>query len=354
VSEKRIMVGFSGGVDSAVTALLLRDQGYVVRCAMMSVRGESGQGCGAAGDVEAAGRVADKLGLPFRVFDCSRAYREAVLENFRREYLAGRTPNPCVVCNPRVKFTVLPALAREAGWEFDRIATGHYARIERIGGQAALLRGMDRSKDQSYFLYRLPREVLERVMFPLGTMEKRVVREIAREHGLEVFDKPDSQDFYHGDYAEVLGCGEAEGEIVTLAGEVVGKHSGYWRFTPGQRRGLRVAHAEALYVLRLEPATNRVVVGSRKEGLGVGCVVTETVFADPGAPASLVGKDLMGRLRSAQPLRAMTVARFENGELEVRFAEPVQGVAPGQSLVLYDGERVVGGGMIQRAILGTF
>ena len=332
-----------------MTALLLREQGHAVHGALMSVRDASGRGCGAPGDTEAAAALASGLGIPFTVFDCSQAYREVVLGNFRAEYLAGRTPNPCVLCNPNLKFTLLPRLAREAGIDFDFFATGHYARIEYSAelNRHVLLRGVDTGKDQSYFLYRLGADLLARVRFPVGKYTKTVIRGMAKERGVPVFDKPDSQDFYGGDYAELLGVAEAEGEIVDTRGKVLGKHPGYWRFTPGQRKGLGIAFSEPLYVIRIEPERNCVVVGTRDEELSRGCIADNLVFPD-GLPEA--GASFLGRIRSAQPLRPMRVVRAEGDEIAVEFDERLQGVAPGQALVLYTGDMVVGGGVIKAAL----
>lgn len=345
---ERVLVGFSGGVDSAMTALLLRERGHVVCGAMMLARGADGRGCGVDGDVAAAEALARHIGIPFHVFDCSGAYERFVLEYFRNEYMAGRTPNPCIRCNPAVKFSVLPEMARESGVEFDIFATGHYARVRKEADGPVLSRGVDVGKDQSYFLYRLTREQLMGVWFPLGEYRKTEVRAMAEERGVPVFDKPDSQDFFGGEYGELLGVEDCEGEIVMEDGRVVGKHGGYWKYTIGQRKGLGVAWTEALYVLRIEPKKNRVVVGVRNEQMRDGCVAGDVVFHG-GVPE--MGTRVRGRVRSAQALREMDIADWDEGEgiLQVRFLEPVQGVAPGQSLVLYDGEDVVGGGVIQNS-----
>ncbi len=348
-----ILVGFSGGVDSCVASLLLRRQGFRVAGAIMSVRGSAAtvaQGCGIKEDIPAAQLLAEQVGIPLFVIDCASAYRREVLDYFRREYLAGRTPNPCVQCNPEVKFGLLPRLARDSGLSFDRFATGHYARIEYSPehGRHLLLRGADRQKDQSYFLYRLSREQLASTLFPLGGFHKGEVRRIAAELGVPVHDKPDSQDFYTGDYAEMLGEPEREGEIVDADGKLLGRHQGYWNFTPGQRKGLGVAFSEPLYVIRVEPAANRVVVGTRQEHLRNGCVIENAVFH---LPDPVPGAVLPGRMRSSQPLHEMTLGeRLENGCRAVRFAKPQHGVAPGQSLVLYDGEIVAGGGVIRESL----
>lgn len=347
---ERVLVGFSGGVDSSMAALLLRERGYDVSAAMMSVQDSSGHGCGVTEDVSGARELAQSLDIPFEVVDCSAAYRELVLDYFRREYLAGRTPNPCVRCNPLVKFSLLPELARRAGLEFSRFATGHYARIEPNPDtdRHVLLRGLDTGKDQSYFLYRLTEEQLSRTLFPLGEFLKSQVRAMAAERGLPVFDKPDSQDFYAGDYADLLEAAEREGEIVDTRGKVLGTHRGYWNFTPGQRKGLGIAFTEPLYVIRVIPESNEVVVGTKTEQLRDGCIIDDLHF-NPSPPPP--GSVFQGRLRSAQPLRKMTVGEaVGDGGLAVHFNEPVHGVAPGQSLVLYDGDMVLGGGVIRESL----
>ena len=345
VVPERVLVGFSGGVDSAMAALLLREQGHAVHAVHMAVRDELGRGCGHPGDAEAARALAGQLGIPFTAIDCSSPYQSRVLAHFQREYIAGRTPNPCVVCNPVIKFTVLPDLAREAGIAFDRFATGHYARIEYRTDldRHVLLRGTDPGKDQSYFLYRLSPEQLAMTLFPLGGMTKREIRAGALARSIPVHDKPDSQDFYAGDYAELLGREAAEGEIVRLDGSVVGRHDGYWHFTPGQRKGLGVAFREPLYVVRVEPEANRVVVGTKEEQLRRSCRIGDLCFAG-SIPDH--GTILQGKLRSAQPLKTMSIGERSGETLEILFGEPHHGVAPGQSLVLYDGEMVVGGGVI--------
>ena len=351
----RVLVGLSGGVDSAVAAMRLQELGFEVIGVRMSVydgpEDESlPPGCygrGGAEDTASAERLARSLGIPFQVLDCAAAWRKLVLDYFRAEYLAGRTPNPCIRCNETVKFDLLPRLAREAGLNFDFFATGHYARKEyRMDwGGWVLKRGRDRQKDQSYFLYRLPRERLERIIFPLGDMSKDEVRRLAAERGLAVHDRPDSQDFYGGRYVDLLNAAEREGEVVDREGRMLGRHRGFWHFTPGQRKGLGVCAPQPLYVLGVDAQSNQVLVGPREENFSGGCLIGETRFF---RPVPEPGARLLARLRSSQPLEEVIVGETDgDGRLQVAFARPLASVAPGQSLVLYDEELVVGGGIIQ-------
>ena len=299
-------------------------------------------GPGEAEDIARAEALCARLGIGYRVFDCADAYEGAILEHFRREYLAGRTPNPCVRCNAAMKFGLLPRLARESGLEFDKFATGHYARIERgADGAWHLLRGADRRKDQSYFLYRLDQSQLAMAMFPLGGMTKEAVRAEARRRGLEAADRADSQDFYGGEYAELLGQKARPGRIVDTSGKVLGTHQGFWNYTVGQRRGLGVGGGRKLYVVEINACRNEVVVGDADE---IVCrelrLEGESWIAGQRPPDG----PLACKIRSTgEPVEAFWTA----GPALVRFpGAGVRGAAPGQSAVLYRGDEVFGGGTI--------
>lgn len=349
-------MGLSGGVDSAVAALMLKERGFEVAGVRMSVYdgpddGSLAYGCygrGAAEDLASAENLVAQLGIPLAVIDCARVWREMVLDYFRSEYQAGRTPNPCIRCNQMVKFLALPRLAEESGLKFDFFATGHYARIVYPDGpesRPALGRGADRAKDQSYFLYRLSPERLARTIFPLGHLSKAEVRRLAAERGLAAHNRPDSQDFYGGDYADLLGLPDREGAVVDTQGRVLGRHQGFWHFTPGQRKGLGACGPAPHYVLRVRPELNEVVVGPAEENSYSGCLIDDTVFHRPEPEP---GARLLARMRSAQPLREVVFAgRDERGRLRIDFVQPMSGLAPGQSLVLYQDDLVLGGGIIQ-------
>lgn len=351
LTGKRIVVAMSGGVDSSVVAALaartgaetigvtlqLYDHGSAVKRA---------GACCAGQDIRDARAVADKLGIAHYVFDHESRFRESVIEHFADEYMAGRTPIPCVRCNMGVKFTDLFRLARELG--ADCLATGHYVR--RIEGSkgSELHRAADPARDQSYFLFATTQDQLDYLRFPLGGMPKPQVRAIAREMGLIVAMKPDSQDICFvpdGDYASVVRKirpdAEIGGDIVHLDGRILGQHKGLIHYTVGQRKGLEVGGQPVpLYVIRLDAATQRVIVGPR-EALAVSAarIIDANWLADIGQ------RPVMAKVRSM----SRPVAAWLDGEW-LRFTAPEYGVAPGQAAVLYDGERVLGGGWIEETI----
>ena len=352
----RVLVAMSGGVDSSVAAALLVESGHEVIGVTMKTFCYSGTPshgktcCGLDGITDAK-RVAHALGVPHYVFDVEEDFTRDVIDDFVSEYARGRTPNPCVRCNSNTKFRDLMTRGRALGC--DRIASGHYVRIEHRAGGSSLLRGLDPAKDQSYFLWGLPRSLLPRLLFPVGALTKGEVRARARALGLVTADKPESQEICFvptGDYRDLLRKrldshpALEPGEIVRSDGAVVGRHEGYGGFTVGQRRGLGGGFGEPLYVLEIRPETRQVVVGPRDELLEDEVVVAELNWLDrPPAPGDAVRVQLRYR---APTVPAMV--EEVGAALRLTLVEPMPAVTPGQSAVVFDEERVRGGGRIVR------
>jgi tRNA-specific 2-thiouridylase len=361
-ADTRVVVAMSGGVDSSVTAALLKEQGYEVVGVTLQLYdhgvalGKAGACC-AGQDILDARQVAERLGIPHYVLDYESRFRAEVMDAFADAYVRGETPVPCIACNRTVKFRDLLRTAHELG--ADALATGHY--VQRLVGEQGpeLHRGADPGRDQSYFLFGTTPEQLAFLRFPLGHMSKSETRALAERFDLPVAEKPDSQDICfvpHGDYAAVVQklrpeAGEP-GEIVDLKGRVVGYHDGIVRFTVGQRRGLALGSREGtdnepLYVVRLEPETRKVVVGPRAALGRKGIALHDLNWLGPVLEGAL---PVLVRLRSTQALRPAEIERTDDGAV-VRFAEPEIAVAPGQACVVYDAERpsrVLGGGFIRR------
>jgi tRNA-specific 2-thiouridylase len=356
----RVVLAMSGGVDSSVAAYLLRRQGYEVIGLFMRTgahgaddgRPDHKKGCCSALDAGDARRVADRLDIPFYALDFERDFGR-VIDYFADEYLAGRTPNPCVVCNSWLKFGRLWAYGRQL--EADYIATGHYAQVVRRGGEVELHRAADPDKDQSYVLYGLRRSVLPHLLFPVGGYRKEEVRRLAREAGLAVADKPDSVEICFvpdGDHAALIRQARpgrsTAGRIVDTAGNVLARHGGIEQFTVGQRKGLGFAAGQRRYVLRIVPGDNDVVVGDRDDLLAGGLVAGQVNWLLEAPPAAPRGCQVKIRYRHA-PAEG-TVTALSPTTARVEFAAPQSAVTPGQAVVFYDGTRVLGGGWIEEAL----
>ncbi|MBE6726344.1 MAG: tRNA 2-thiouridine(34) synthase MnmA [Ruminococcaceae bacterium] len=354
IEEKTALVAMSGGVDSSVAALLTKEAGYrVLGCTMRLYENEdagipSGRTCCSLDDVEDARSVARKIGIPYQVFNFTGEFRSRVMERFAACYEAGGTPNPCLDCNRFLKFDRLLRRADELGYRM--LVTGHYAKIGRDEeGRFTLLKGPDPRKDQSYFLCGMTQAQLSRTLFPLGSLTKEEVRRIAEEHGFLNAEKPDSQDICFvpdGDYAAFLrrftGRDYPEGDFILRDGTVVGRHKGIVNYTVGQRRGLGVAWTESLYVIGKDLDRNAVILGPEKE-----LYVREVRTKD---------MNWIRGIAPSRPFRCTAVTRYhqkeawaeivplENGGIRAVFDEPRRAVSPGQAVVLYDGDRVIGGG----------
>ncbi|WP_085557308.1 tRNA 2-thiouridine(34) synthase MnmA [Azospirillum agricola] len=358
--DTRVVVAMSGGVDSSVTAAMLREEGYDVVGITLQLYDhglalQKAGACCAGQDIYDARQVAERIGIPHYVLDYEGRFSQDVMDDFADSYLRGETPIPCVRCNQRVKFRDLLNTARDLGAE--ALATGHYVRrVEGTHG-AELHRAVDPGKDQSYFLFATTRDQLGFLRFPLGGLTKPETRALAERHGLEVAAKPDSQDICfvpNGDYAEVvakLRPGSVEpGEIVHIDGRVLGRHRGVVHYTVGQRKGLgiggiRGGEEEALYVVRLEPAQRRVVVGPRRDLARSVVTVREINWLGSALPEG-DGLEVSVKLRSAQAPAAATWRFAADGTARVDLHEPQHGIAPGQACVVYQGDRVLGGGWI--------
>lgn len=357
-SKGRVMVAMSGGVDSSVAAALLLEQGYECIGVTMQLWPEDlprehESGCCSISAVEDARRVANKLGIPYYVLNFAHSFVEDVIDRFADEYLQGRTPNPCIICNEKVKFGTFLQKALEL--ECDYVATGHYAIVERdeATGRYLLKRGIDPQKDQSYTLYGLTQEQLSRTLFPLGRYRKDETRRIAREYGLITAAKPDSQEICfvpEGDYRAFMQRYRPEskkpGPIVDLDGNVLGEHQGIAFYTVGQRKGLGITHPTPLYVVAIDAANNAVVVGPREavEGFSllahpVNLIALETLEA----PRRVTCK-IRYRVKDAPA----TIEPGPDGAVLTHFDEAQAAITPGQSVVWYEGDVVVGGGIIQR------
>ena len=349
----------SGGVDSSVAAALLKEQGHEVIGMTMQIwdysaftaqHGDAFGTCCSLDDVYDARRVAESLGIPFYVVNFEKDFQRRVIDNFCDEYFAGRTPNPCVLCNQVMKFDLLLRRAREL--EADLLATGHYARIAPEGDGFALRKGIDPGKDQSYFLFTLTPEQLPRVIFPLGGMTKEEVRGHAARLQLRVAEKAESQDICFvpdGDYVRFLeeerGGGKLDGDIVHVSGEVLGRHRGIYRYTVGQRRGLGIAWPNPLYVIRVDAQKKQVVVGE-EEYLRVSGLTAREVSWTGRAPQAPLRARCRIRYRHTEVPALITP--LGDDRVSVRFDEPQRGVTPGQAAVFYEDDRVLGGGWIEK------
>ncbi len=346
----RVVVGLSGGVDSSTAAAILHNQGYeIIGLTLWLMKGK-GQCC-SEGMVDAA-YICEQLGVPHHVVDIRDVFQTNIVDYLVSGYSEGITPLPCSQCNKTVKFGPMVEYARE-NLDSDKIATGHYARIQynNTTGRYELLRALDRNKDQSYFLYDLSQDLLSATVFPLGELQKSDTRRIAADYGLKTADKPESQDLClvesNGSMRAFLDkyLAPKPGDIVDMEGKILGQHDGVHHYTIGQRKGLGIAAAEPLYVIALDAVNNRVVVGDRTKATQGECTVSRVNWVSIAEPSSPIRAEVQIRYRS-KPI-PVTVVPLENSRARVVFDEPQFSVTPGQAAVWYEGEKVLGGGIIE-------
>ena len=360
IDVKKVLVLMSGGVDSSVAAALLQEQGCTVIGVTMKIwDGKTGMetathhGCYGPGeeeDIEDARRTAHNLKIDFHVLDLTKEYQTGVLDYFCSEYLSGRTPNPCVRCNPNIKFGALVERARSSGIEFDFIASGHYARagFNANNQRHILKKARDLSKDQTYFLAFLSQTQLSHLLLPLGDYTKVEVREMAKRFGLQVADKPDSQNFVCGDYTSIIQAKSNPGPILDKKGNTIGQHRGLQFYTIGQRRGLEIAAKQPLYVIALDADRNAVITGSKPDIYKNEFTVSNLNWiAIEGLRESLLANV---KIRSAHDEARAVLTPADNGNANVKFEESQLAITPGQAAVFYQEDVVIGGGIIEKIL----
>ncbi len=349
--KKKVFVAMSGGVDSSAAALLLKEAGYdatgVTMCLGIREDGDRTRCCGLDA-IDDAKRVCDQLQIPHFVFDFAAEMEERVIGKFTAEYRRGRTPNPCIDCNRYLKFGTLLGKARGIG--FDYLATGHYARIEKQGDEWHLLRPQDRIKDQTYFLYPIKKDDLSSILFPLGGLNKEEVRTLTKKAGLHVAQKAESQDICfvtqgsYGQFFQERNVPSIPGDIVDKTGRILGKHKGIIYYTIGQRGGLGISAKTPLYVVEIDAAKNKVVVGEKKELYSAGLIAGDINLLTADFPAEMEAK-IRYRKKTAH-----CIVQKDGDKLKVIFQEAQESITPGQAVVFYDGDRVLGGGVIEEII----
>jgi len=360
MSKGKVIVGMSGGVDSSVAAALLKEEGYEVIGVTMKIwdggtipkegAHHACYGPGEEEDIKDAQKVAQILGIPFYIFDLKQEYKTFVLDYFSREYLSGRTPNPCIRCNQQVKFGAMVKKIYDSGIKFDYFATGHYIRVEydKAGHQYLLKKAKNLKKDQSYFLYSLSQEQLGHILFPIGDYTKEEVKKIARNLELGINNKPESQDFITGGYSFLFNKVIRSGPILDQQGKILGRHKGIPFYTIGQRKGLGISSGERLYVTAIDPKRDAIVVGTKKDLLGDKLIASDLNWIDIKKIEKSI--KVKAKIRYRHKEAEVEIIPLDKGKISVKFREPQTAITPGQAIVFYDGDVVVGGGVIEKRI----